>query len=115
MTDFDASAIDQLRPYGAALVAQMIDLFLDTVPPRIDAARAAAGAGDHEGVREAMHSAKAAAGQVGAVALQRSCTAAEAAARARVPAEELQALVGHAARDMERAVEWLGTARGREG
>jgi HPt (histidine-containing phosphotransfer) domain-containing protein len=115
MTDFDASALDQLRPFGAALVEQMIDLFLSTVPPRIDAARAAADAGDHEGVREAMHSAKGAAGQVGAMALQRSCMAAEAAARARVPGEELRALVGHAARDMERAVEWLGTVRGRAG
>lgn len=115
MTDFDASAIDQLRPFGAPLVQQMIDLFRESVPPRIDAARAAAEAGDHDGVRDAMHSAKGAAGQVGAMALQRSCIAAESAARANAPTGELRALVAHVARELERAIEWLGTVRERAG
>lgn len=70
----DRAAIERLRRFGGEkLVAQMIDLFVSTGRERLDAARAAAAAGDCPGVQRPFHALKSSAGQLGAVLLQALC------------------------------------------
>lgn len=67
----DKTAIERLRRLGGdAFLAEMIDLFLENAPRRIEAAREADARRDFAGVRRAVHSLKSTAGNVGARRVQ---------------------------------------------
>lgn len=70
----DRLALERLRRFGGdTLLSQMIDLFVSTAPPRLDAAYAAASSRDCGGVQAALHALKSSAGQLGATSLQQLC------------------------------------------
>jgi len=68
---FDPTAIDKLRHLGGEkFVGDMIALFFQYAPQRLEAARSAAGAGDLQAVARAVHALKSSAGQIGARQVQ---------------------------------------------
>ena len=73
----DPSALQELRSFsddgGPDLLGELIDIFLDDAPPRLDALRAAVQAGDATGTREAAHALKGACAQLGALFLSQLC------------------------------------------
>lgn len=65
--EIDETVLNRLRELGGEdLVNKMIDLFLDYVPQRLEAARSAERQGDLKAVEHAVHSFKSGAGNVGA-------------------------------------------------
>lgn len=67
----DKTAIERLRRLGGdAFLGEMIDLFLENAPRRIEAARQADAKRDFAGVQRAVHSLKSTAGNVGARRVQ---------------------------------------------
>lgn len=67
----DDAAIDRLtRIGGADFVVEMIDLFLENAPGRLQAARKALASGDHGALYQAAHSLKSTSANVGARRLQ---------------------------------------------
>ncbi len=92
---------------GPQLVVELIDLFLETVPERLEDARAGAGGGDLAAVARSMHALKSSAGNLGAAALQRIAVEIESFAlnrdgpsvAARMP--DLEAAFGEARRLLE--------------
>ena len=66
----DEAALIKLRKLGgASLLGQIIDLFLENAPKRIEAARVGERAGDLKSVERAAHSLKSSARNVGATRL----------------------------------------------
>lgn len=79
----DGVALDRLRSIGGGdLVRRMIELYLDGGPGRIRNVTEGAAAGDISAVERAAHSIKSSAGNLGAIRLQRTAEALEAAAAA---------------------------------
>lgn len=75
----DSAALARLeRLGGKTLLRQMIALFLENAPQRLNAATQGAAAGDARGVERAAHSVKSMAANVGARRLQRLAEALEA-------------------------------------
>lgn len=66
----EAQLLRLRRLGGRSLLTRMIDIFLENAPKRIEAARVGGESGDLEAVKEAMHSLKSSAGNLGAVGLQ---------------------------------------------
>lgn len=63
----DAGALDRLREWGGdKLVGQMIRLFLENSPARMDQIRKGAGDGDSDEAEKGAHSLKSSAANVGA-------------------------------------------------
>lgn len=78
----EPSALDKLHDLdGAKFVGEMIGIFLDFVPKKIEAARRAGGTGDWQGVEQAVHPLKSCAGGVSALVLQELATRLEQLAR----------------------------------
>ena len=78
----DQASLDRLRRFGGGkLLREMVSIFLETTPQRLDAARAGIGAGDAKSVEMALHSLKSSSGQLGALRMQRLCSAGEGRAR----------------------------------
>ncbi|MGK7311106.1 MAG: Hpt domain-containing protein [Candidatus Longimicrobiales bacterium M2_2A_002] len=74
----DDSALARLdRIGGGSFIVEMIDLFLENAPIRLEAARAAHDAGDLATLHRAVHSLKSTAANLGARSLQRAAEAAE--------------------------------------
>ena len=68
---FDERAITRLCQVGGTKLArQMISLFLENAPKRIESAQVASRIGDLETVERSVHSLKSSAGNVGAMSLQ---------------------------------------------
>lgn len=65
------------RMGGQRLVRDMSAIFIDDVPLRLAAARAALASNDRQGVQHATHSLKSSCAQFGAATMQRLCAAAE--------------------------------------
>jgi HPt (histidine-containing phosphotransfer) domain-containing protein len=79
----DASALERLRRIGGAdLARRMIELYLESAPERVRTLGEAAAAGDVMRVERGSHMMKSSAGNLGAVRLQRTAEALEAAAAA---------------------------------
>ena len=77
----DMKAIERLHEWGGKrLVAQMIDLFLQQAPQRLEGLRQGLANGDVETVERSAHSLKSTAGNLGAMALSDLAAKAEAAA-----------------------------------
>jgi HPt (histidine-containing phosphotransfer) domain-containing protein len=67
----DRDALERLKRFGgAALVSQMVALFLEEAPRRITAIRDALRSGDLPAARQVAHSLKSSCGQMGALAMQ---------------------------------------------
>jgi HPt (histidine-containing phosphotransfer) domain-containing protein len=80
----DPSALERLEAWGgAALVARMIDLFLDLGEDRLEQIRSGTRDGEVEQVERAAHSLKSSAANLGAQRLRAAAAALEAAAIAR--------------------------------
>jgi HPt (histidine-containing phosphotransfer) domain-containing protein len=79
--DLDDARLAFLRRIGGDnLIRELIDLVLENVPPRLDAARSALARDDREGVGRAAHVLTSSAGNVGAVAMQNAALKLEVAA-----------------------------------
>ncbi len=77
----DMKALERLHEWGGKrLVAQMIDLFLDQAPKRLDGLRQGLANGDVETVERSAHSLKSTAGNLGATELSHLAGKAEHAA-----------------------------------
>ncbi len=71
VNQFDETVLTRLHKLGGeTLVRRMIDLFLENAPKRVEAARLGDQDGDLEAVRQAVHSLKSTAGNLGAITLQ---------------------------------------------
>ncbi len=83
----DADSIASgLRSFGdAAVVAELIDLFLQDAPARLAQAREALEVGDADGISEAAHSLKGSARNLRAERLAQACEALEKACKSRNP------------------------------
>ena len=80
----DRTALDKVRTLGGdALLARLIDMFLENAPERLARARAGDLRGDLESVERATHSLKSTAGNLGARRLQLFSKQAEDAAALR--------------------------------
>lgn len=80
----DMKAIERLHEWGGKrLVAQMIDLFLQQAPQRVDGLRQGLANGDVETVERSAHSLKSTAGNLGATELSDLAGKAESAASQR--------------------------------
>jgi HPt (histidine-containing phosphotransfer) domain-containing protein len=107
----DPTALDRLKRFGgASLLGRMVDLFLVAAPGRIEAASAAAAAGDASGVELALHSLKSSSAQLGALRLQRLSAAGELRAR-EGSLDGLGSLVVELEQELARVREWLTIAR----
>ncbi len=72
---------------GEAFVRQMLDVFLDYIPTRIAAAKAAQSRCDMDALSKAVHPAKSGANNVGALRLRDIAAALEKGARTATPAQ----------------------------
>jgi HPt (histidine-containing phosphotransfer) domain-containing protein len=77
----DPTSIDDLRQLGAAVLVEMIDLYLEDTPPRLAALAVAAGAGRAEEVADLAHAVKGSSANFGAAILVELCRALEVRAR----------------------------------
>jgi HPt (histidine-containing phosphotransfer) domain-containing protein len=107
----DPAALDRLARFGGAkLLREMIRLFLEAAPARIDAARAAVKDRDVSGAEQALHSLKSSAAQLGAMRMQRLSQAGEERARAG-SLTGVPELVQELDDELTRVREWLTRAR----
>lgn len=110
----DAESLERLRRFGGGkLLNQMIALFLEAAPARIEAARAGWLAGDPKPVEMALHPLKSSAAQLGALRLQRLCERGETTARAG-SLETVDTLLDEIADELTRVQAWLEGARNPE-
>lgn len=80
----DEAAVDRLREWGgSALVARMIDLFIELGPERLSQIRSGSANGEPETVERAAHSLKSSAANLGAERLRARAAELEEAAMAR--------------------------------
>lgn len=74
----DDASLDRLKRFGGGkLLREMVSIFLETTPERLDAARAGIGASDAKSVEMTFHALKSSSGQLGALRMQRLCAAGE--------------------------------------
>ena len=107
----DRGALERLHRFGgAALLSQMIALFLEAAPARIAAARAGSAACDAQAVELALHSLKSSSAQLGAMRMQRLSERGEAHARAGT-LDAITAIVEELDEELGRVRAWLTTAR----
>ncbi|MDB4906086.1 MAG: hypothetical protein JWO05_870 [Gemmatimonadetes bacterium] len=110
-TEIDAAAIERLQRFGGGkLLREMIALFIEHAPTRVQAARAGMDAGDADAVRMALHSLKSSAAQLGAMTLQDACARGEELARAG-SLTELPAVVAEVEQESPRVLARLDAIR----
>jgi HPt (histidine-containing phosphotransfer) domain-containing protein len=91
----DTARLEEFREFDdedLTTTREVIALFLDDAPRRLEAIAAAIEAADAPALALAAHALKGAAGNVGAAALQQESAQLEALAQARVPADAAQRL-----------------------
>jgi HPt (histidine-containing phosphotransfer) domain-containing protein len=107
----DSSALERLRRFGGSkLLGEMIGLFLQAAPERVQGARAALKRGDTSEVERALHSLKSSAAQLGAMHLQRLSERGERLAKSE-KLDELPILMEALDTELVRVREWLTRAR----
>jgi HPt (histidine-containing phosphotransfer) domain-containing protein len=105
--DLDRSALERLYRFGgAALLDEMIRLFVAVLPERLEAARAITTGGDAAVAERALHSLKSGSGQLGAMRLHRLSAAGEQSVREGAGAT-LAPLLDDIAQESTRVREWL--------
>lgn len=111
----DEASLERLRRFGGGkLLTQMIALFLEAAPTRLEAARSGVERGDASAVEMALHSLKSSAAQLGALRMQRLCERGEHEARAGSLANAPD-IVKALHDELPRVTEWLDKARSVEG
>lgn len=79
MTKLDPEMLASLESFGdPAFVAEVIDIYIEDAPPRIEAMRSAIAAGDATKLASAAHALKSSSGNVGASAVRELCAHLEA-------------------------------------
>jgi HPt (histidine-containing phosphotransfer) domain-containing protein len=112
---FDGAALDRLRRFGGGkLLTEMIGLFLEALPERLEAARAGLVAGEASEVERALHSLKSSSAQLGAIGMQRLCELGEQEARSGM-LDGLPAVVQKLEAEAPVVVSWLKRALTSEG
>jgi two-component system, sensor histidine kinase RpfC len=107
----DPDALTRLERFGGpTLLREMIALFLQIAPGRLDAARAAVAAGDVTAAEDALHSLKSSSAQLGAMRLSRLCEQGELLARDAM-VTEITELLMESRVEHRRAAEWLMNER----
>ena len=99
---------------GDELVREMAGIFLEDMPQRLAAARAALARGDGAGVALPAHTMKSSSAQLGATALERLCAAAESLAAEGEPSRAAP-LLDAAADELARFSAWLRREAGAAG
>ncbi|MCB9898754.1 MAG: Hpt domain-containing protein, partial [Planctomycetes bacterium] len=69
----DASALDELREYGPEVLGELIDIFLEDTPNRLDELWKAVECGDAHGTEQNAHALKSSCAQLGALELSELC------------------------------------------
>jgi HPt (histidine-containing phosphotransfer) domain-containing protein len=81
--EFDTGALPRLeRMVGSTVLVEVLALYLENTPQRVEAVRAGLRSGDHEIVARALHDLKSSAGMVGASGVMRLAETMERLARA---------------------------------
>ena len=107
----DPAALDRLRRFGGAkLVGEMIRLFLETGPQRVDAVHTGVTVGDADAVERALHSLTSSAAQLGAVRLQHLSERGERLAKAGALGE-VSGMMEELQQELARVRDWLVEAR----
>jgi HPt (histidine-containing phosphotransfer) domain-containing protein len=103
----DPEALERLRRFGGGkLLGEMVRLFLEAAPGRIDAARVGSEAGDAPATELALHSLKSSSAQLGAMRMQRLCGQGEQLAKAG-DLGIVGLLVADLEAEFQRVQEWL--------
>ena len=107
----DAAALERLKRFGGGkLLSEMITLFLEAAPERINAALAGLAANDVKATEMALHALKSSSAQLGAMRMQRLCERGEALARSGT-LENVALLVSSLEEEFPRVQTWLERAR----
>jgi HPt (histidine-containing phosphotransfer) domain-containing protein len=107
----DEAALERLKRFGGGkLLGEMITLFLEAAPERINAALAGLAANDVKATEMALHALKSSSAQLGAMRMQRLCERGEALARAGT-LENVAGLVSSLEEEFPRVQSWLERAR----
>jgi HPt (histidine-containing phosphotransfer) domain-containing protein len=107
----DAASLERLKRFGGGkLLGEMISLFLDAAPERIQAARAGLESNDVKATEMALHALKSSSAQLGALRMQRLCEQGENIARAG-SLENVAVLVRNLEEEFPRVQSWLERAR----
>jgi HPt (histidine-containing phosphotransfer) domain-containing protein len=110
----DIASLERLRRFGGnTLLGKMVDIYLETAPQRVAAARAGLAVGDAEEVERALHSLKSSSAQLGAFPMQRLCERGEREARAGSLANAPAVLAAIDA-ELPGVLAWLDNARREE-
>jgi two-component system, cell cycle response regulator DivK len=105
--DRERAALERMsRVGGAALVAELAELYLEDLPARIARTRAALAARDSAGLAKAAHALRSSSAQLGAEALTSACDAVEDAAE-RGDIESAALRVTEIEREADAFAEWL--------
>lgn len=107
----DEAALERLKRFGGGkLLGEMITLFLEAAPERINAALAGLAANDVKATEMALHALKSSSAQLGAMRMQRLCERGEALARSGT-LENVRGLVSSLEEEFPRVQSWLERAR----
>ena len=107
----DEAALERLKRFGGGkLLGEMISLFLEAAPERINAALAGIAANDVKATEMALHALKSSSAQLGAMRMQRLCERGEALARSGT-LENVAGLVSNLEEEFPRVQSWLERAR----
>jgi HPt (histidine-containing phosphotransfer) domain-containing protein len=107
----DEAALERLKRFGGGkLLGEMITLFLEAAPERINAALAGLAANDVKATEMALHALKSSSAQLGAMRMQRLCERGEALARSGT-LENVAGLVSSLEEEFPRVQSWLERAR----
>ena len=109
----DPAALERLRRFGGnKLLGDMITLFLEAMPQRLAAARAALLRGDAPAVEHELHALKSSAAQLGALRMHRLTQEGERLARAG-SLDHSATILDDLDAEMPRVRTWLNEARSR--
>ena len=112
--ELDPAALDRLRRFGGdKLLGDMIGLFLEALPRRLGAARAAFARDDCHVVEHELHALKSSAAQLGALRMHRLSQDGEHLAKAGT-LEGVGSILDDLDAEEPRVREWLESARSRE-
>lgn len=107
----DVSALDRLKRFGGGkLLGEMIALFINAAPERIEAARTALSARDAKATEMALHSLKSSSAQLGAMRMQRLSEKGETLARTG-SLDDVEPLVQDLEQEYPRVQAWLEQSR----
>jgi HPt (histidine-containing phosphotransfer) domain-containing protein len=107
----DEAALERLERFGGGkLLGEMIVLYLDAAPERINAALAGLATNDVKATEMALHALKSSSAQLGAMRMQRLCERGEALARSGT-LENVAGLVSSLEEEFPRVQSWLERAR----